>query len=213
MKILGLYAGKPQPFGPRKAPSSIIKSAVPMLTVHKHGTLEDEQGNKKLHGGPEKVLHQYAMENYEVLKAHYPEGHFPPGSIGENLLVEGMHDGNVCIGDRYLFGEVILQVNAPRSPCNKISHRYGIANLDRFVSQQQITGWYYRVEQEGKIHQHSSVSLLSRVDNATTIKEMIACLFVTKDKAMASSLADHDGLDPEWREKLLRLAHASRQSQ
>ncbi len=208
MKIIGLYAGKPRPFGPRGAPSSIIKSPVTQLTVNKTGTLEDEQGNKKLHGGPEKVLHQYSVQNYDLLKQHFPQGKFDFGSIGENLLVSGMQDANVYIGDRYQVGEVILQVNAPRSPCNKISHRYGIANLDRFVSQQQITGWYYRVEQSGVIRLDSSVILLSRVDDAVSVKEMVRCLFVTKDSKQALAMSQHEGLDPEWRTKLERLAQS-----
>ena len=60
MHIYALYAAKPQAFGPRGAPSAIVKSQVSQLTVLDTGTLEDEQGNKKLHGGPEKVLHQYS---------------------------------------------------------------------------------------------------------------------------------------------------------
>ncbi len=208
MDIIGLYAGKPRPFGPRGAPSSIIKTPVSQLSVSKTGTLEDEQGNKKLHGGPEKVLHQYSVHNYDILKLHFPHVAFDYGSIGENMLVAGMQDDNVYIGDRYQVGEVILQVNAPRSPCNKISYRYGIANLDRFVSQQQITGWYYRVEQPGIITSDSSVTLLSRVEDAVSVKDMVACLFVNKDKELALSLAAHDGLDPEWREKFIRLARS-----
>ena len=53
--VNALFAGKPQPLGPRGAPSSIMKSPVDSLTVHMDGTDEDEQANKRLHGGPEKV--------------------------------------------------------------------------------------------------------------------------------------------------------------
>ncbi|MEC9169139.1 MAG: MOSC domain-containing protein, partial [Pseudomonadota bacterium] len=50
--VNALFAGKPQPLGPRGAPSSIVKAPVDKLTVHMDRTDEDEQANKRLHGGP-----------------------------------------------------------------------------------------------------------------------------------------------------------------
>ena len=84
-KVSGLFAGKPQPMGPRGAPSSIVKSATNALTVHFDGTDEDEQANKILHGGPEKVLHQFCPTSYLTLAKHFPGGNFEIGSIGENV--------------------------------------------------------------------------------------------------------------------------------
>ena len=150
MHIEALYAAKPVPFGPRGAPSAIQKQPVPFLTVLTSGTEEDEQGNKKLHGGPEKVLHQFSHRGYERLSEAFPEGNFVPGTIGENLIVEGMDDTNVFIGDVWQMGEIVVQVGAPRAPCNKISQRFDIKNLDRFVGNEGITGWYFRVIETGR---------------------------------------------------------------
>ena len=67
--VNGLFAGRAQPLGPRGAPSCIVKSAVASLSVREDGTDEDDQANKRLHGGPEKVLHQFAPINY---LCHHP---------------------------------------------------------------------------------------------------------------------------------------------
>ncbi len=206
MHVLALYAAKPQPFGPRGAPSSIIKSPVPLLSVNKDGTEQDEQGNKKLHGGPEKVLHQFSLKNYELLRTQYPENPFEAGSIGENMLVEGMDDDNVYIGDTWQFGEVILQVSAPRAPCNKISHRFGIKNLDRFVGEHGATGWYYRVLQTGSIHVKDKVTLLERPDISVSVKDLMQCTFTKTDPDAARAYTALPVLDDEWRMKCEKIA-------
>ncbi|MBD3586379.1 MOSC domain-containing protein [Salinimonas sp. HHU 13199] len=206
MHIYALYAAKPQPFGPRSAPSAIVKSQVSQLTVHDTGTLEDEQGNKKLHGGPEKVLHQYSVEGYKMLADAYPDGDFSYGTIGENFLVEGMHDDNVYVGDIYRMGSITVQVSAPRAPCNKISHRFGIKNLDRFVGQQGITGWYFRVLESGPLLQHDAVKLIERPDNSVCIGALMRCMYDDSLKEEAARYAQMDVLDDEWRQKCLRRA-------
>ncbi len=153
MRISQLYAGKPQAFGPRNAPSSIIKKAHTKLNVLFDGALEDEQGNKKLHGGPFMALHQYAQENYAKLSLEFPNTaqEFSIGSIGENLSAPSMNEKNVFIGDQYKIGSCILEVVSPRAPCSKINHRYGKKGIDSFIAQTGMTGWYYKVIQEGSI--------------------------------------------------------------
>lgn len=205
MHIAALFAGKPQPFGPRGAPSSIIKKPVKQLTVQMNGTLEDEQGNKKLHGGAEKVLHQYSLTGYDVLRSQYPGYKFAPGTIGENLNVDGMTDDNVCIGDRYRVGEVLLEVSAPRAPCNKISHRFGITNLDRFVGEHGITGWYYRVVETGIIHVGDTVTREHSAPDSVSVSELMRCVF-TRNAERAAQLMTLSHLDDEWREKCRRVA-------
>lgn len=204
--INGLFAGQPQPLGPRGAPSSIKKEPVKKLTVEKTGTKEDQQANLRLHGGPEKVLHQYSPLNYLTLKKHFPEGTFVPGTIGENISVEGMGDATVFIGDIWQFGDVVLQVSAPRAPCNKISHRFGIPNLDRFVGERGITGWYYRVIETGVMHLGDRVELINREAQTVNVHTLMQCAHNKTDKALAKELASLEILDEEWRQKCEKIA-------
>lgn len=204
MNIHSLFAGKPAPFGPRGAPSSIIKQPVSSIRVHRDRTDEDEQGNKKLHGGPEKVLHQFSLQGYTLLSEAFPHGAFAPGSIGENLLVAEMADTTVCIGDCYLMGDVQLQISAPRAPCNKISHRYAIKNLDRFVGEHGICGWYYRVITPGTLHEMEDVTLISRPHTTLSVSDLMKGI-TAKDKAVAQTALAIRELDPEWHAKCQRI--------
>lgn len=210
MNIYALYAARPQPFGPRGAPSSIIKQPVATLSVGVDGTGQDEQGNKKLHGGPEKVLHQYSFEGYRALQAAFPQGYFHAGMIGENLLVAGMHDDNVYIGDIYQLGQVVVQVSAPRAPCNKISQRFGIKNLDRWVGQHGKTGWYYRVLKPGALYTGDAVTLQERSRQSVSVAQLMQAVTRPELGATAALYSELAVLDDEWREKCAR--NAARQS-
>ena len=175
MYIEALYAGKPTPFGPRKTPSSIIKQPFQTIHVEFDGAVEDEQGNKKLHGGPEMAIHQYSQFSYQVLKNHFESiaDRFVIGSIGENISSPDMTDENVLIGDIYKMGDVLLQVSSPRAPCVKINQRYFHKDIDLFIAKQGITGWYYRVMREGKITIGDPITLEDRDEQNPSIKEVM----------------------------------------
>lgn len=209
MYIEALFAAKPVPFGPRRASSSIQKRSVSQLNVHKDHTEEDEQGNKKLHGGPEKVLHQYSHSGYKTLRQAFPQHAFAIGTIGENLIVEGMDDTNVYIGDVYRMGRVVVEVSAPRAPCNKISHRYEIKNLDRFVGLNGVTGWYYRVIETGVLQVKDPVMLLSRPQQTVNIAALMSAVYDKGSPDLARQYVELDVLDDEWRQKCDRVLKRS----
>ena len=206
MTIFSLYAGQPAPLGPRQSLSAIVKQPVSLLTVNPTGTNEDQQANTKLHGGPEKVLHQYSFSGYNTLKEHYPQLTFAPGMMGENLLVENMDDTNVFIGDVYQMGDVVVQVSAPRAPCVKICHRFNHAGLDKFVGNEGITGWYYRVRQPGVVRTGDTVRLLERNDATVSVRTLMQCVFNRHFASKAAELSTLAVLDDEWRGKCARVA-------
>lgn len=212
MNIQHLFAATPVPFGLRGAPSSIVKSPVSKLTVLADRTLEDEQGNKRLHGGPEKVLHQYAIDSYSVFRQHFQAqaDSFVPGSIGENISVPGMTDKNTRIGDMFRMGEVLLQVGSPREPCSKISQRFGLQGLDSFVNQHGISGWYYRVIESGVIQQGDEVTLEMTDSASMSVFEFMSVVNdKNANKASLESAASSHNLDPAWQKRLLqRSKHA-----
>ena len=209
MFIQQLFAATPVPFGAKGSPSSIIKSPVSSLTVLIDKTLEDEQGNKRLHGGPEKVLHQYATDSYAVFAQHFPEqaNDFVPGSIGENISIAGMTDKTTKIGDIYRMGEALLQVGSPREPCSKISQRFGIKGLDSFVNQHGITGWYFRVLKPGTIKQGDKVTLEMTDSGSLSVYQFMSVVNnKSVTKASIESAASISDLDPEWEKRLLQKA-------
>lgn len=210
LKITALFAGKPIPFGPRKSPSSIVKNAFEMLNIEAEGAIEDEQGDKKLHGGVHMALHQFSQNGYTQLQAQFPDiaDKLQVGTIGENLSAPDMTDDNIFIGDVYQIGEVSLQVSSPRAPCSRINQRYGKRKIDLFILEQGIIGWYFRVLKSGKINVGDSIVLTQRNDSPVSIKTL---MHMTKpqngmqfSKAVLQEAQQTPGLSPEWQDKLAR---------
>ncbi len=83
----------------------------------------NECADKTHHGGLDRALHQYPAEHYNFWQGKYPDTEhkwLAPG-MGENISSLGMTEENVFIGDQYQFGEAIIEVSQPRSPCFKLN--------------------------------------------------------------------------------------------
>ncbi|WP_158966655.1 MOSC domain-containing protein [Paraglaciecola sp. L3A3] len=207
MKITGLYQAKVQRIGPKNELTGIYKHSVNSAQIDNLGIQGDVQIDKRYHGGPERALHQYALKSYEVIIKAHPLLHKTawPGSMGENISVPTMHEQNVCIGDIYQIEECLIQVSGPRMPCFKIAEKFKTPGLDKFVAKHAIHGWYYRVLKGGELTINDDITLIERPNPELSIAEFLA---VVQGKVTAVDRLNHcvnaRGLDPEWKEKLLR---------
>ena len=91
---------------------------------------------------------------------------------GENFVVSGLHEDNVCIGDRYKIGTTLLEVSQPRKPCERLSHNTKNENTREVIRQSGWTGWYVRVIEEGEIHQGDELILQHRPYPEWTIRRL-----------------------------------------
>lgn len=216
MKIIGLYAGKQRPFGPRGNQSAIFKSAVNDVEVNALGMVDDHQADTRYHGGEEKALHQFALSGYEKMMKRHPLQHkiFVPGSMGENMTATDMDDESVCIGDIYQIGALKVQVGSPRIPCWKIDHKLNLTDLHTFISHCGITGWYYRVLEGGTLSVGDEITLLERPNPDLSVHRFmqITNMMNTTIEDMQNA-SEAVGLDPEWKEKLLKRIEIQKQSE
>ena len=163
-----LRTGLALPFA-REQASAInkIKQTQP-LWVSSTGIEGDEQADVRHHGGPFKAVHQLPPANYALIEAHFGI-HAPIGSLGENLSTTpvgenpAMLELTVCIGDLYQIGATCqLEVVQPRRPCFKINDQLRTPKIASWLSRQGRTGWYYRVNTQGKIRAGDPVYLIAR---------------------------------------------------
>ena len=167
-----VFAGGLGLLAPEGQRSGIFKRRVTgRARVEVDGIVGDEHADMRVHGGPEKAVHQYAIENYARLARAFPQCAqlLVPGSLGENLSAPGLSELNVHIGDVFRLGSTVLQVSQPRSPCWKINHRFGVERMSIHVAQERITGWYYRVLEPGVIQAGDEFSLLERQNERFSI--------------------------------------------
>jgi MOSC domain-containing protein YiiM len=125
------------------------------------GVEGDAHRETEHHGGPDRALCIFALERIRTLQS---DGHpIAPGSIGENLTVEGLDWSAVTPGSRLLLGaDVLVEVTRYTSPCGNISPFFEGGDYSR-VSQKRHPGdsrVYARVLREGAIRAGDPVRLL-----------------------------------------------------
>jgi MOSC domain-containing protein YiiM len=143
------------------SPGGVPKRPVESVEVTVGGVAGDAQRDRELHGGPDRALCLFSMEQIRALQA---EGHpIAPGHIGENLTVEGLDWDAVAPGARLLLGEdVLVEVTRYTSPCANIRAAFTGGDYAR-VSQKRHPGAsrvYARVLRTGAIRRGDPVRLL-----------------------------------------------------
>lgn len=206
-RVAELRIGHPRPFGPQGQPSAIDKWAVDgPLAAMANGLAGDRQGDTRHHGGPDKALHAYPAAHHPVWAAELPERAdlFRPGGFGENLVVEGATEADICHGDRWRIGEVLLEVSQARLPCWKLNVRFDVRDMARRVQTSGRTGWYFRVLEPGQIAPGDRASLAERPHPDWSLDRVSRVLYRdTLDGAALEALAALPGL-PEPLRKLAR---------
>lgn len=205
-EIIHLAAGKPRDYHweGRTICSGIGKTEVGELKLSKQGILGDEVANHEAHGGLDRVVCLYPFEHYTYW-ANVLQKSLPMPAFGENLTATGMTEGEVCIGDIFKIGDVLLQVSQGRVPCDKISHYNGEKDFLRKVFETSLTGCFFRVLEEGTIRKDSKITRIRKDPAGITVAFANRTLFHEKEKASIERILQVEALSWEWREKLSRL--------
>lgn len=134
------------------SPGGVPKRPVPVANVTRLGIEGDGHRDAAHHGGPERALCLFALERIEALQG---EGHLvEPGTLGENLTVEGLDWAAVRPDDFFRVGEdVLIQISRFTSPCANVRAAFLDGDYAR-VSEKRHPGWsrlYARVLVPGEI--------------------------------------------------------------
>lgn len=184
--------------------TGIHKREVDSAYLNEHGLSDDQQGDKRHHGGSEKALHHFASDHYARLQDTLPapaSERCQPGAFGENLVTEGFTELDVCAGDIYKLGEAIVQVSQPRQPCWRLNLRFGLPDMSRRLQNSLRTGWYYRVLQPGMVSKGDSLILRERPHEDWPLSRVLSVLYEnTMDRQALTSMADMKELSPNLRQ-------------
>ncbi len=146
------------------SPGGVPKLPVAAARVTPDGLEGDGHRDLEHHGGPERALCLFSLEQIRALQA---EGHrVTPGAIGENLTLEGVDWERVQPGAVLELGEEVrIEITRYTSPCFNIEPSFAGGDFAR-VSQKRHPGWsrvYAKVLQPGPIRQGDPVRLLDPV--------------------------------------------------
>lgn len=202
-RVLELRVGQIAPLGPTSAPSGIDKQIVSgSVMADTLGLAGDAQGDPQRHGGPDKALHAYPVSHYKLWKQELPEiaSRLHPGGFGENLVVRGVTEQDVCLGDRWRIGGALLEVSQSRQPCWKLNFRFDVADMARRVQDTGRTGWYFRVLERGSMEARMTAKLALRPHPDWPLTRVARLLYRdVLDLDALAALADQPGLPDGWR--------------
>lgn len=144
----------------------VSNGGVPKLAIREAELTElglrgDRQRDRRYHGGPERALCLFALEEILQLQA---EGHpIYPGSTGENLTIAGLDWAalrpGVCLA---LGDEALVQITSYAAPCSNIRESFAEGTFKR-ISQKvhpSESRLYTRVLRIGTLRVGQAVQVL-----------------------------------------------------
>jgi MOSC domain-containing protein YiiM len=173
MKVLQVCTGRAQALdvGGREVLSAIAKTLVAgPVAVGPLGLAGDEQADLTVHGGLAKAVYAYPGEHlpfWQTVRAQArvaPWGQpLPAGAMGENLLLQGLLERDLWVGDRLLIGQAgrgcVLAVSEPRLPCFKFAAAMGFAQAVKLMAQSGFCGSYLAVLEPGTVQAGDPIEL------------------------------------------------------
>lgn len=170
--------------------SAIRKQPVKQMIVTEMGAEGNDVGLKAHHGGVDKALFFMADKTFEHLTNLIGKDFgWQGGAIyGENFIVSGLDEHNVCVGDHYQIGEVIVEVSQPRKPCERLSLNSEHSDTQKLVREKGLTGWYIRVIQTGICKKGDKIHRLQQPYPTLTIMHLNQLAAQKPNEAMKADL-------------------------
>ena len=197
---LQVYIGKIREYEGSR-PSAIGKYQVDgELKLTELGLEGDQQAEKVIHGGPDRALCHYPREHYAHWVQEFPEQAelFTAPAFGENFSTVGLTEKNVFIGDIFRWGDTLIQVTQPRSPCFKLNYHFGVSDMASQMQASGYCGWLYRVVMAGKTSTETSLELVSRVSEVSVAEAIGIAWHMPFDDEQFHRLLSAAGLSTSW---------------
>ncbi|MDP9089211.1 MAG: MOSC domain-containing protein [Pseudomonadota bacterium] len=209
--LVSIHAGKVAPLGPEGVPSAFVKSQIAgSVRITPLGIAGDEQADLTVHGGLEKAVYGYSLDNYADWREEYP-GHaatLVPGGFGENFCIEGIREVDLCVGDVHQIGSSTLQICQPRLPCFKLALRFADKKMPKAMVRSGRAGWYYRVLEPGQVAIGDAVKLEGRPNpdfSFARLVQLISLGNATRDEL--ERMQSMPELASNWRARAHALLH------
>jgi MOSC domain-containing protein YiiM len=129
----------------------------------------DEQADLSVHGGLAKAIYAYPHRHYPFWRTVRAQARVtgwedelpPPGTMGENLTLDGLDERDLWIGDQlHLADGGVLIVSEPRFPCFKFNHAMGFNQATKLMGQNGWCGFYLAVRVAGTLQAGQSFDLI-----------------------------------------------------
>lgn len=206
MRVISLNLGQPETlvyFG-QETLTGGQKIPVAAALLGRTGFEGDGQADLKNHGGPSKAACVYSFDHYPYWEQMLGET-LSPGAFSENLTIAGLHEAEVGIGDVFRIGSATVQISQPRQPCSKLAGKRGRKDLPDLIHANNLSGFYFRVLEEGLVHSGDTVELVTRDPLGITVEFANQVMYRHRpDLESLHRVLAVEALSAEWRRSLSR---------
>ena len=199
-RVLSVNVGRAREFdyNGRPAKSAIWKSPVAGRIAARGVNLEgDDQADRKAHGGPDKSVYAYAIEDARWWEEKLGRS-LQHGEFGENLTTEGIAVNDALVGERWGIGTAVFEVSEPRIPCWRLGVRMNDQGFVRRFTEALRPGTYLRIIVEGAVGAGDEIRILERPDHDMTIRDIFR--IYTRDRGEVERLLAIPRMSESWRE-------------
>jgi MOSC domain-containing protein YiiM len=201
-RVVSVNVGQPRQISVRRGRplmSSIVKDPVEGRVRATGVNLEgDRQADLTVHGGADKAVYVYAIEDIAWWAQALERPEVGPGWFGENLTAKGLDVTHSVVGERWRIGEAEFEVSQPRLPCSKLGIRFGDARMVKAFARASRPGAYLRILVEGTVGAGDPIELLHRPEHGVTVQLVSDAFLIdpslqpeaAKAPELAASLAD-----------------------
>jgi MOSC domain-containing protein YiiM len=197
-RVLSVSVGRPRHFDyhGRPAQSAIWKAPVSGRVAARGVNLDgDDQADRQAHGGPDKALYAYAIED-----ARWWEGELgralETAELGENLTTEGVDVNGALVGERWAIGTAVFEISEPRIPCWRLGVRMNDPGFVRVFTEAQRPGAYMRIVREGNVGSGNAIEIVSRPDHDLSVRDVFR--IYTRDRGECGRLLEVPQMSAAW---------------
>lgn len=198
-QLVSVNVGRPREFeyNGRAAKSAIWKSPVTGRVQARGVNLEgDDQADRKAHGGPDKAVYAYAIEDTLWWGKELGRS-LQYGEFGENLTTQGIAVNEALIGERWAIGTTVLEVSEPRVPCWRLGVRMDDQMFVRRFTEALRPGTYLRIIGEGDLGAGDEIRVIHRPDHDLTIRDVFR--IYTRDRDEIERLIAIPQMSDSWK--------------
>lgn len=198
-RVLSVNVGRMRKFeyNGRPAKSAIWKSPVAGRIAARGINLDgDDQADRKAHGGPDKAVYAYAVEDIQWWEQQLAQP-LQYGGFGENLTTEGIEVNDALVGERWQIGTTVLEVSEPRVPCWRLGVRMSDEMFPRRFTEALRPGTYLRIIVEGDLAAGDEIRVIHRPDHNVTTRDVFR--IYTRDRNEVERLVAIPQISASWK--------------
>jgi MOSC domain-containing protein YiiM len=200
--LIGVQVGLPKAVdtGRRVVETAIWKQPVEGRVRVRGVNLDgDRQADLRVHGGPDKAVYAYAIEETRLWEEEL-ERELGPGAFGENLTTEGVDVSGALLGERWQIGTTVLEVVQPRLPCFKLGLKMGDPLFVKRFGLASRPGAYLRIVEEGELGAGDAVAVERDEGQDHRVSVRLVSDAILVDHALVPRALEAPQLIPKLRE-------------